>query len=47
MRVTSPVREDERRGEGEAEGGRGAHKVLFLSVFVILIRRKGDGFSLV
>ena len=46
MRVTSPVREEERRGE-EAEGGRGAHKVLFLSVFVILIRRKGDGFSLV
>ena len=28
MRVTSPVREEERRGE-EAEGGRGAHKVPF------------------
>ena len=30
MRVTSPVREEERRGE-EAEGGRGAHKVRFSS----------------
>ena len=28
VRVTSPVREEERRGE-ETEGGRGAHKVLF------------------
>ena len=28
VRVTSPVREEDRRGE-EVEGGRGAHKVLF------------------
>ena len=32
VRVTSPVREEERRGD-EVEGGRGAHKVLVSHVF--------------